>query len=339
MQGISALSLYPTFNRHSSDELEDTVLNVTQAFSGMDLSAIDVSQSPQVCVSEDNDGEAHLEEISEDHGLAWSSQPRNDNEEEEDGKEAEDNEGKEEEEEDDDSEFEFSFASGDPNAFTFSADEIFCNGEIRPMYPLFNRDLLFADEEGDFAASDKASTPRLPLRKIFVEKSGEHPSSSSTSESDELEAVLPGTYCAWSGKAVEASAESCKKSNSTGFSKLWRFRDLVRRSNSDGKDAFVFLDPSAAKAAREHRDEKGDGTRENEKTAAPVENKNSGHGKAAGGAVAGKGVKGGKKVTAHESLYIKNRASREGGRRKSYLPYRVGFFTNVNGLSRNIHPF
>ena len=35
-----------------------------------------------------------------------------------------------------------------------------------------------------------------------------------------------------------------KKSSPTGStSKQWRFRDLLRRSNSDDKDSFVFLTP------------------------------------------------------------------------------------------------
>ena len=50
-------------------------------------------------------------------------------------------------------------------------------------------------------------------------------SSSSASESDEL----------------EASPELWKNSNSTGFSKLWRFRELVHRSNSDGKERGLAL--------------------------------------------------------------------------------------------------
>ena len=50
-------------------------------------------------------------------------------------------------------------------------------------------------------------------------------SSSSASESNELEA-LPKLW---------------KNSNSTGFLKLWRFRELVHRSNSDGKERGLAL--------------------------------------------------------------------------------------------------
>ena len=40
---------------------------------------------------------------------------------------------------------------------------------------------------------------------------------------------------------LEASPELWKKSNSTGFSKLWRFGELVHRSNSDGKERGLAL--------------------------------------------------------------------------------------------------
>nr|POE58609.1 hypothetical protein CFP56_50198 [Quercus suber] len=40
---------------------------------------------------------------------------------------------------------------------------------------------------------------------------------------------------------LEVSPELWKKSNSTGFSKLWRFRELVHRSNSDGKERGLAL--------------------------------------------------------------------------------------------------
>ncbi|PWA68956.1 hypothetical protein CTI12_AA303070 [Artemisia annua] len=105
------------------------------------------------------------------------------------------------------------------------------------------------------------------------------------------------------------------KSNSTGFSKLWRFRDNnnINRSNSDGRDAFVFL------------------------------NNEGGNGKGKGKEVVKKKVKKANVGSAHE-VYLKQKGGgEEEFKRKSYLPYRpglMGFFTNVNGgLSKNVHPF
>ncbi|KAA8533149.1 hypothetical protein F0562_033318 [Nyssa sinensis] len=183
---------------------------------------------------------------------------------------------------------------------------------------------------------------RPPVQKVFIEARGPPlpPSSSSRSEADEVDTVAAGPYCTWSKKAIEASPEVCKKSNSTGFSKIWKFRDLGHRCNSDGRDAFVFLNSSTTTSAkREEKVEKRESSSEKRITSEGKTNANGGK--------AVNTEKGGKKETAsrsaHEMHYVRNRALREGDRRRSYLPYRpelVGFFTNVSGgLSRNVHPF
>lgn len=235
-------------------------------------------------------------------------------------------EGEEEEEEDDD----FSFVCLNPDGSLISADDAFSNGQIRPIFPLFNQDLLFAKEDDSpLKPADGTTLLRPPLRKLFIE--------GRDSTSTPLEPEAEGPYCEWSGRTVEeASPEACKKSNSTGFSKLWRFRDLVHRSNSDGKDAFVFLtNPSSVKSAKTAKIEKNENP----------EKKGKEKVKASGEKDKKKGVKvKGSKATASaaEKHYVKGRAIREGEKRKSYLPYRqdlVGFFTSVNGFSRNVHPF
>ncbi|CAN7122992.1 unnamed protein product [Brassica rapa subsp. narinosa] len=214
----------------------------------------------------------------------------------------------EEEEEDDEGEGdEFSFASVNGENSPITADEAFEGGQIRPVYPFFNRNLLFEPEAEE--------SLRSPLKKVFVER--EEATTTTTTATEESEPI--GPYCSWSGRTVEeASPKTCRKSNSTGFSKLWRFRDLVLRSKSDGKDAFVFLSngsssqssPSTAAAAA-----KPSGVKRAEKAKM-------------------------KTKSAHERLYMRNRAIREEGKRRSYLPYKhVGFFTNVNGLTRNVHPY
>ncbi|EOA35545.1 hypothetical protein CARUB_v10020750mg [Capsella rubella] len=206
---------------------------------------------------------------------------------------------------------EFSFASVNAENSPITADEAFKDGQIRPVYPLFNRNLLYDDP--------KEQTLRSPLKKLFVE------STTAEDEQEEEEEEPMGPYCSWKGRTVqEATPETCRKSNSTGFSKLWRFKDLVLRSNSDGKDAFVFLSngdgdknqqPSSSSSVRSKRTEK-----EKEKTRTEKKKMRT--------------------KSAHERLYMRNRAMREEGKRRSYLPYKhVGFFTNVNGLTRNVHPF
>ncbi|XP_075483557.1 uncharacterized protein LOC142523710 [Primulina tabacum] len=199
---------------------------------------------------------------------------------------------------------EFSFMCGDGDASPIAAEDAFINGKIRPVFPLFNRDLFFSDDEPDSLQLE--SPPSKPLvKKVFVETKDSVEMTSSSTRNDDIR----GPYCEWaSRKAVEVSPETCKKSNSTGFSKLWRFKELMGRSNSDGRDTFVFLNngnaPPAAKVKKGAKS----------KTAS---------------------------LSAHE-VYLKSKA-RDEEKRRSYLPYRpelMGFFTNANsGLSKNVHPF
>ncbi|XP_042500458.1 uncharacterized protein LOC122078510 [Macadamia integrifolia] len=269
----------------------------------------------------------------------------------------------------DDDDFEFAFVARDPDGSPISADEIFDNGQIRPIYPVFNQDLLFAD---DSKLPKKSSTLRLPLGKLMTEdrdfdNDNFNPPSSSSSEADELDSLPAGSYCVWKPKSVEASPDRCKKSSSTGSgsSKRWKFRDFLPRSNSDGKDTYVFLSQSKTMRKRNYKTEKAA-----DRAAVPKADQHQQHPKerrnsisnpehnssqdkvavavaataataAAKGKVKAKGVSV-DTVSAHEIHYVRNRAIKEEDRKRSFLPYRqdlVGFFSNVNGLSRNLHPF
>lgn len=198
------------------------------------------------------------------------------------------------EEEDKDEDFTFAINGGDSSPI--SADDAFEHGQIRQAYPLFNRDLLLS--EGDL------SLPvRPPVENVFIE--------SPARKSDEIDRIAAGPY--------SKSTEMSKKSNSTGFSKLWRFKEYMQRSNSDGRDAYVFFN---------HSETKNSGS--SEKKAAVGEKK--------------KVKKGDKTMSSHEVYLKKKGYNPEEERRKSYLPYRpelVGFFTNVSGggLSKNVHPY
>ncbi|XP_075473488.1 uncharacterized protein LOC142504526 [Primulina tabacum] len=196
---------------------------------------------------------------------------------------------------------EFSFTCGGADALPIAAEDAFINGQIKPIFPLFDRDF----DESDALHQNLPMKP--PVKKFFVE----------TKDIIELTSANAGddtTVGRPDRKAVEVSPEVCKKSNSTGFSKIWRFRDFLRRSNSDGRDAFVFL---------------------NENSQAPSEKLEK--------KVSANKVKKGKtaSLSAHE-VYLRNKA-KDGEKRRSYLPYRpelMGFFTNVNsGLSKNVHPY
>ncbi|XP_039034988.1 uncharacterized protein LOC120171338 isoform X2 [Hibiscus syriacus] len=227
---------------------------------------------------------------------------------------------KEEEEE------EFSFDCLNPDGSPISADDLFQDGQIRPVFPLFNRDLLFADENGIVLKTEEGDVALPPqVRKVFVEDSPDTSSSSSSSTSEPA-----GPYCEWGGgrTVVEASPDTCRKSNSTGFSKLWRFRDLKLRCSSDGKDAFFFLNNPSTSSSSSVKIKKNE--KEDKKLKVKVNEEKP---------KAKKSCKTGP-PSAHEQLYVKNRAQKEEVKRRSYLPYKqVGFFTNVSGLSRNVHPY
>lgn len=215
--------------------------------------------------------------------------------------------------------FEFSLVLEDPEA---SADEIAYQG---PVFPVFNRDLINDQDKEVIKRNDDASALiQVPLRNLFIEE--REPPSSSSSEADELESVPPGTYCVWRPKFVQSSPATCKKSKSTGSaSKRFRIRDLLRRSNSDGKDSFVFLTPKNHSQAKAETSEKVDSLKLRQHS---VE----------AGKVTGKlKAPPSPSSSAHELFYLQNRSMKEGEKRKSYLPYRkdlVGFFTNVNGSGK-----
>ncbi|XP_055827356.1 uncharacterized protein LOC129895650 [Solanum dulcamara] len=233
---------------------------------------------------------------------------------------------------DGDEDFEFSLVSENPDN---STTEFIYDGQTKfqkPIFPVFNRDLLLKDvsyvkKVNDLESENVDSSIRIPLRNLFLEE-GESTTSSSV---DDIETIPPGTYCVWKPKMSEPSPGKCKKSKSTGFvSKRWpRIRDLLRRSNSEGKveDSFVFLTPKKTI-------EKVTGKSKNSSTEVV---KMAGKLKQTTGSY----ITGGEKVSpaAHQALC---RAGKEAdkNRRKSYLPYRqdlIGFF--AIGLNRSYRPF
>ncbi|KAK4727073.1 hypothetical protein R3W88_031990 [Solanum pinnatisectum] len=224
--------------------------------------------------------------------------------------------------------FEFSLVSEKPDN---SIAEFIYDGQTKfqqTIFPLFNRDLLLSDS--DLKDVDKSIF--IPLKKLFLEKS----ESTASSEADALE-IPAGTYCMWKPKISEPSPGKCKKSKSTGFvSKRWpRIRDLLRRSNSEGKeeDSFVFLTP---KKTIKNESAKTKNSSEVVKMAGKLKQT-----KASGGE---KGLPAAAAAAASQQAvyYVRNRADKEGdkNKRKSYLPYRkelIGFF--AIGLSRSYRPF
>ncbi|XP_020203215.1 uncharacterized protein LOC109788799 [Cajanus cajan] len=199
---------------------------------------------------------------------------------------------------DDDDDFEFV-------AFGKVAEGVFLDA-ASPAFPIFDRDLAAPEGDGGRRSSGEEAI-QITLGKLLMDDS---PSCSSSEVEDELENVPPGTYCVWKPKAT--AALPCRKSKSTGSSssRRWKLLDLLRRSNSEGKESVVFLTPSAKKKDGGGKKVAASGGGERKLTAA---------------------------VSAHEALYVRNREMRREDKRRSYLPYRqdlVGFCVNLNAMGK-----
>ncbi|XP_030531472.1 uncharacterized protein LOC115741623 [Rhodamnia argentea] len=312
MQASALLSPSPSLSSYSTGKLAEIAARVVDEL-GLD--------SDPFCFDAMNFGGAsteHSQPPGEEAGGEESDSTQFDNE---------DVEEEEEEEEE-----EFAFVCDGPGMSPISADEIFYNGQIRPAYPVFNRDLLLngvSRREKDEDDSKKTTKLRLPLKKLLSEDrewTSSSSSSSSSSESDELDGLAPGSYCVWRPKpsrdqpsaAAAAATKRCWKSSSTGSSKRWRFKDLLlNRSNGGSKDTFLLVAPS------KKRDNK---IGESKRVVAVAEDDDGG-----GGVV----------VTARDGGKT---AGNDEDKRKPLPPQRaglVGFLATANGLSRNLnlHPF
>ncbi|KAI3720314.1 hypothetical protein L6452_21230 [Arctium lappa] len=247
-----------------------------------------------------------------------------------------DDDGDDDEDEEEEEEGEFTFMCiGDKDS---PNPEVFENGQIRPVFPLFDQSLLL---NGDNDGEGRLRLPiHVPVDKVFIESPRRSPSSMA-SEGEETDGVAAGTICALSKESDTGTPEMNMKSNSTGFSKLWRFRDKMNRSNSDGRDAFVFLEAPERRTTTSTASATLIG-----KVNAVDESPAKVNGAGVGGKakVVKKGTKAKKATASAHEVYLKQRGGQtEDERRRSYLPYRpglMGFFTNVNGgLSKNVHPF
>jgi hypothetical protein len=204
---------------------------------------------------------------------------------------------------------EFSFACTEVQGMHIFADDIFENGKIRPILHIFEQSHLFFP-----TPKNEGSHLRPPLKKIFL-KNSINPVSRSGGISKQLqnESLQNLTVV-----EVKVSSECYVKKNSTGSSKLWRFRQNMNlQSNSDNKDSLVLMNHSAPKKSNKT---KVDNT-------VVKKRKDEKHKKA---------------LSAYEKFYVTNKTRKDSNKRKSFLPYKhqlFGLFTNINGLSRNLHPF
>ncbi|RCV16476.1 hypothetical protein SEVIR_3G143800v4 [Setaria viridis] len=174
-------------------------------------------------------------------------------------------------------------------------------GRMGPLYPVFGR----PRSPPRPAPEPVTATARVPLGRLLLVDREPTPA-----EDGDLDSVPAEMYCPWSPgwAAAAASPARCKKSGSTGSVLRWRPR-LVGRSQSDGKEKFVFLSTSAS--GRKGRTGGGDG----------------GVAAALGG---------------HAWSHYAKGGGNGGARRRSFLPYKqdlVGLFANTAVFRRSYHPF
>ncbi|KAG6578650.1 hypothetical protein SDJN03_23098, partial [Cucurbita argyrosperma subsp. sororia] len=230
-------------------------------------------------------------------------------------------------------------------------EEMVLDCPISPVFPIFNHDLLEKSDgtEVNELKNGNGSAIRISLEKLILDDRERERDldrdlpSSSSSEADELDGIPPGTYCVWTPKPVQAAERGkCKKSKSTGSgwssSRRWRLRNLLPRSNSEGgKNLFVFLTPSSKSESTRKKEEKS------EKLGKDTKGKKScSEANAVARKTKIKRTSVEKESSAHELFYVRSRMSKEGDKRRSFLPYRqdlVGFWANLNTVSKALPPF
>lgn len=167
------------------------------------------------------------------------------------------------------------------------------------LYPVFGRPRF----PPRLPEPEITATVRVPLGQLLLVD--REPSSPSQLPNDDLDSVPAEMYCPWSpGWSAAASPARCRKSGSTGSVLRWRPR-LIGRSQSDGKEKFVFLNTGSASGSSRRK------------------GRNGGRGDQAW------------------SYYAKGSGS-NGARRTSFLPYKqdlVGLFANAAVFRRSYHPF
>lgn len=242
---------------------------------------------------------------------------------------------------------EFEFVS-----FQKTEEQMVLDYPISHVFPIFNHDLMEikSTDRTEVSELNRGDAPivRISLEKLIIDdrkherELDRDPPSSSSSEADELDGIPPGTYCVWTPKPVQTTERGkCKKSKSTGSgsgsgsssSRRWRLRDLLPRSNSEGRrNLFVFLTPFSKSESTRNKETKTEKLGEDAKGKKRCSETNA-------VAVTGKSKA---SSSAHELFYVRNRMLKEGRKRRSYLPYRqdlVGFWANLNSVSKALPPF
>ncbi|XP_066363461.1 uncharacterized protein [Miscanthus floridulus] len=221
----------------------------------------------------------------------------------------------------------FTFAAAQPPPRLLSAGS--GGGCMGPplLYPVFGRPR--SPPWAAPAPEPETATARVPLgRLLLVDRDPSPPPppapADDVDDDEGLDSVPAEMFSpwspGWSAAAASSSPARCKKSGSTGSVLRWRPRLAVGRSQSDGKEKFVFLSTASSGGSFGRRNQKGRGAVE---------------GAASAGSAGGGG--------AHAwSYYVNNNKGGGARRRRSFLPYKqdlVGLFANAAVFRRSYLPF
>ncbi|KAE8697941.1 hypothetical protein F3Y22_tig00110607pilonHSYRG00109 [Hibiscus syriacus] len=279
-------------------------------------------------------------------------------------------------------EFEFSSRFSSNGSVTAgsmsSADELFLNGQIRPMKlsfhlqrpqnlaPLLDLDVEEDDEGGNKQDASRGRDLKLrsrslhrkarslsPLRNPYFQWEDEKEEQCNREERKEVnKLILEGLKETDVSKETtpSSSASSSRSSSSGRNSKKWIFlKDLLYRSKSEGrangKEKFwtsISFSPSKEKKAQMEQEKPPPLKRKQKEIKQGAGNK-AGSGKPSN-SVAKRRVP----PSPHELHYTTNRAQAEEMKKRTYLPYRQGLFGclsfssksygALNGLARSLNP-
>lgn len=249
-----------------------------------------------------------------------------------------------------------------------SADELFCNGQIRPLKlsthlqkPQFLGPLIDFEEEEEESKAGSSFAVAEPVGergrdRLCRDKSHRRrtrslsPLRSSAQWVEEEHSKLEDEEAGDAdekSKNIASSSSSSSSSTKRRGSKRWSLKDLLLyRSKSEGRDhtrerhwALSFASPakqSSEKPKIPKQSEKPKPAAAKKINAIPSSNPTKGP------------ARRGPPVSAHELHYTANRAQAEELRRKTYLPYRQGLlgclgfpsksYTTMNGFAKTLHP-
>ncbi|KAL1325242.1 hypothetical protein HN51_035325 [Arachis hypogaea] len=211
----------------------------------------------------------------------------------------------------------FSFPCFDSLKETFvTAEEIFDNGQIKPIFPVLHQSHMITAKNGNVISSPLRRFPTRncnvissPLgispERFFVEQHCNVLPLASKSQGAPKPIIceLSKKMTNLEVEVVEESKKRRNKKSSISFLNLWRLRRHLKRQNfNDGKDGLICPASTNKKTKAKGRREK-------------------------------------KRVSAHEQFYVMNRLKKESNKRRSFLPYKLqlcGLFASLNIFSGNL---